>query len=96
MDVRADIDLMITSMQKITEHLRADADAPAGSVHKISLKEAAYIAGISEAQMRKRCEENNAYGVVAGGFGYKRRGRWEVVFVPFINSLPVSALARVK
>lgn len=95
MNDAADIDAMVNSLKTMADRLRAEADAPAGSIHKIPLKTAAYIANVSEAQMRKRCEDN-VYGLVAGGYGFKERSRWEVVFAPFINSLPVSALRRVK
>ncbi len=95
MDAAADIDVLVSSLQAIADRLRAEAAAPAGSIHTIPLKTAAYIAGVSEAQMRRRCEDN-VYGVVAGGYGFKKRSRWAIVFAPFINSLPVNALRRVK
>ena len=59
------------------------------------LKDAAYVAVISEAQMRRRCEQN-IYGLVPGGYGFKNGARWEVVIAPFVDTLPVSALHRVN
>jgi hypothetical protein len=85
----ADFDAMLLAMRTITDQL---AEAPNS---KITLKEAAYVAGVTEAQMRKRCEDNR-YAVDPGGYGYKKVGRWEVVIAPFVKSLPVSALARFR
>jgi hypothetical protein len=92
-----DIDRMVIALEETATTLRADAVAPAGSMHTIRLKDAAYIAGVSEAQMRKRCEEN-IHSFHPGGYGLKRDGsnRWEVVFAPFIATVPVGALLRVK
>jgi hypothetical protein len=95
MDPTADIDRMVSSLLMITDQLRADAAAPRGSLHTIPLKDAAFIAGISEAQMRKRCEKH-VYGITSGGYGRKRSSRWEVVFAPFVATLPVRALGRVN
>jgi hypothetical protein len=88
----AEIDAMMATMQTTMDHL---TKAPPGPSNTITLKEAAYVAGVTEAQMRKRCEKN-LYGTKPGGFGWRvRKGcRWEVVVAPFVNSLPVKALPR--
>lgn len=85
----AEFDTMATAMKSILDQIAA---SPTG---RLLLKDAAYIAGISEAQMRKRCEENR-YGMDVGGYGFKNGGHWEVVVAPFVNSLPVSALPRFR
>ena len=85
----------VAALRGIADQLDAEADAPPGLVRIIWLKDAAYIAGVSEAQMRKRCDSQK-YGVHAGGYGCKQGGRRAVVFAPFIASLPVSALERVN
>jgi len=85
----AEFDTMTTAMRSIMDQL---AEAPTG---RIFLKDAAYIAGVTEAQMRKRCEDNR-YGMEPGGYGFKNGCRWEVVVAPFVNSLPVSALVRFR
>ncbi|MVT69979.1 hypothetical protein GPL21_33385 [Bradyrhizobium pachyrhizi] len=93
-----DIDTLVRSLLVAADRLQAadqllaGADAPAV---RISLKAAAYAAGVSEAQMRKRCNER-MYGEVAGGYGYRDGGRLEVVLVPFIADLRVGDLERVK
>ena len=86
MDGDVDIDLMVSSLRTVADQLHAEAQATAGSVHTIPLKDAAFIAGVSEAQMRKRCEAN-IYGLVAGGYGYKNGSRWAIVFAPFIPTM---------
>jgi phenylacetate-coenzyme A ligase PaaK-like adenylate-forming protein len=87
------------SISATVQALRAVADqleeAPPGAVRRMLLKDAAFVAGISEPQMRRRCEQN-VYGDVAGGYGFKDGGRWEVVIAPFVATLPVSALPRVN
>ncbi|MGY3584455.1 stalled ribosome alternative rescue factor ArfA [Bradyrhizobium sp. USDA 4341] len=82
---------MLTAMRTIVDQLE---DAAPGPARRMQLKDAAFVAGISEAQMRRRCEQNR-YGK-PGGYGYRIGGRWQVVIAPFVNSLPVSALLRVK
>ena len=86
------VDAMLVAMRTIMDQL---AEAPPGSFCRIRLKHAAYVAGITEAQMRKRCEQNR-FGIDPGGYGFRKGCRWEVVVAPFVNSLPVSALARFR
>ena len=88
------IDSMIADLEAMLARLREYASAP-DSVHKISLKDAAFLAGISESQMRRRCEDN-LYDVDPGGYGLKRGNLWDVATVPFLATLPLSALGRVK
>lgn len=90
-----EIGRMASSLEAIAQQLRSDAGNPAGSAMTIPLKHAAFFAGISEAQMRKRCEQS-VYDHHAGGFGIKRGKFWEVAFAPFIATLPVGALELVK
>jgi hypothetical protein len=92
MDAAADLETAFAALRTIVDEL---AEAPPGSLRRMPLKDAAFVVGISETRMRRRCEEN-VYGVVVGGYGYKRRGRWEVVLAPFVIGLPVSALRRVN
>jgi hypothetical protein len=90
-----EIDLIVASLEAMLVRLRAQANEPAGTMQTITVKQAAYAAGISEAQMRKRCEHEFRLNP-DDGYAIKDGGRWEVVFAPFVNSLPVSALRRVK
>ncbi|HEX7882958.1 MAG TPA: hypothetical protein VF499_09485 [Afipia sp.] len=83
---------MLVAMRTIVDQLE---DAAPGPARRMQLKDAAFVAGISEAQMRRRCEQNR-YDVQPGGYGFRVGGRWQVVIAPFVNSLPVSALPRVK
>ncbi|MDA9407942.1 hypothetical protein [Bradyrhizobium sp. CCBAU 45384] len=87
------------SIAATVQALRAVADqleeAPLGAMRRMRLKDAAYVAGVSEAQMRKRCEDNR-FGIEPGGYGFKNGARWEVVIAPFVDTLPVSALRRVN
>lgn len=62
----------------------------------IDLKEAAFIAGISESQMRRRCQAN-IHGVHPDGYGRKLEGdRWDVIAVPFLLSVPLKAIERYR
>lgn len=92
MEAAADLEAAATALRMILDQL---AEAPPGSLRRMCLKDAAFVAGISEAQMRRRCEAN-VYGVVAGGYGFKNGSRWEIVVVPFISTLPISALRHVN
>ena len=87
------IDSMIADLEAMLVRLREYASAT-DSVHKISLKDAAFLAGISESQMRKRCEDNR-YDVDPSGFGLKRGNLWDVAIVPFLATLSLGALNRV-
>ncbi|QIG96297.1 hypothetical protein [Bradyrhizobium sp. 6(2017)] len=86
------VDAMVAALRTTADQLE---EAPAGAIRRIPVKLAARVAGVTEAQMRRRCEQN-VYGVDVGGYGFKNGGRWEVVIAPFIASLPVSALSRVN
>lgn len=88
----AEIDAMVFALRAIAAQL---AEAPIGSVRRIPLKDAAFVAGVSEAQMRRRCEQSR-YGIVTGGYGFKVGSRWEVVWAPFVATLPVGSLHRVN
>lgn len=63
----------------------------------MELKDAAYVAGVSESQMRRRCQEL-PYGIVDGGYGFRDRGErpWSVVILPFFMSLPLIAILRFR
>lgn len=89
------LDQTVASLDAVAQRLREHAASPDQTVHAISAKEAAFILGISEASMRKRCEEN-PFGMQADGYGLKVRGRWLVVFGPFISTVPVGLLHRVS
>lgn len=88
------LDQTAASLVALAQRLRDQAAAPAEALHAISAKEAAYILGISEASMRRRCEDN-PFGD-GRGYGLKVGGRWLVVFAPFIATVPVGLLHRVS
>jgi hypothetical protein len=73
------------------------ARRPAEATNSMDLKDAAFVAGISESQMRRRCQLL-PFGIVAGGYGLKGRGErpWKVVILPFLMSLPLVAILRFR
>lgn len=87
----ADVDKIVAAMRIIADQL-ADAS---GTTRCIPVKDAAYVAAISEAQMRRRCERNK-FGIHAGGYGRRIGARWWVVIAPFIATLPVGVLHRIN
>jgi hypothetical protein len=89
-----DADLPIAQMEAILDLMRRQAS---GSMFYLELKTAAFIAGVSEAQMRKRCEEDReAHREGPGGYAFKSGGRWTVGTVRFLMTLPLSALVRFR
>lgn len=88
----AEVEATVLALRTIADRL---ADVPPGVTRCMPVKDAAYIAAISEAQMRRRCEQN-VFGIHTGGYGRKIGARWWVVIAPFIVTLPVGALHRVN
>lgn len=88
----AEVDATVLVLRTIADQL---AEVPPGATRCMPVKDAAYIAGISEAQMRRRCELS-VFSVDRGGYGRKIGARWWVVIAPFILTLPVGALHRVN
>lgn len=84
-------EMIAAELERIATLIRQSCAGP--EVQTISVGEAAFIADISEAQMRKLCRENR---YDKGGYAFRGGGRWRIVVVPFIQSLRVSALTRVK
>ncbi|MCK1595573.1 hypothetical protein [Bradyrhizobium sp. 164] len=89
---------LIEKLEVVLQLLRSRERGAAGELHTIGLKEAAYIAGVSESHMRRLCQLN-VYGLNPEGYGRKKSGRadlWEVVALPFLMSVPMRNLARFR
>jgi hypothetical protein len=81
----------------LQELLQVQQRAPEGFMHMISLKAAAHIAGITESQMRRRCQQN-VTGMSGAEYGFKRNedDDWSVVTLPFLATEPVRNILRFK
>ncbi|MCK1595869.1 hypothetical protein [Bradyrhizobium sp. 164] len=90
-------EVFIGKLEAVLELARTQGRAPEGALHEIGLKEAAFIADVSESQMRRLCQAN-IHGAQPGGFGRKELGsdRWRVVTLPFLKILPLRALERFR
>lgn len=89
---------LIEKLEVVLQLLRSRERAAPGELHTLGLKEAAYIAGVSESHMRRLCQLN-VYGLNPEGYGRKKAGKadlWEVVAVPFLMSVPMRNLARFR
>lgn len=89
---------LVARLELVLHLLRWQERAPVGALHTLELKDAAYIAGVSESRMRRRCQEN-VFGLHPNGYGRKKEssaGLWEVVALPFLMSVPMRNLARFR
>jgi hypothetical protein len=85
------------ALRMLHELLQAQERVPEGIRQTISLKAAAYIAGITDSQMRRRCKQN-ATGTCGAEYGFKRSEDtdWSVLALPFLTSLPMRNVLRFK
>ncbi|MBR1154600.1 hypothetical protein [Bradyrhizobium sp. JYMT SZCCT0428] len=82
------------ALEAVARRLRDYAGAPDKTLH-LTVKEAAFILGVTDGQMRKLCDKSR-FNKDPGGFCVKKGCRRSVVFEPFIKIVPVGQLHRVK
>lgn len=89
-----DAETVRLALDILADLLRARDRAP-DEMHVMGLKEAAFVADISESRLRLLCSQN-VRGLRPGGYGYRKRdgAPWEVEVLPFLVQLPLALVPR--
>lgn len=91
-----DADDMRIALDVLDDLLRKRERAPEGVLHTIGLKDAAYVANISVAQMRRLCAANPCGAPGGYGFRKSRDELWRVEVLPFLRTLSLGSVLRFR